>query len=99
MAGVMHVTKPIIISRLEVVEAVNACGVPGAISLSTNNLNTTLYTLSLLWTGYYFGVDSGPLSIPVAANSEVALWVSTGPVCGINEGPANVPVAMEYVMQ
>jgi hypothetical protein len=44
--------------------------------------------------------DSGPLSIPVAANTPLVLEVSVGPRCPLGTpGPEDATVSVEYVMQ
>jgi hypothetical protein len=44
--------------------------------------------------------DSGPLSIPVAANTPLILEVSVGPRCPLGTpGPEDATVSVEYVMQ
>jgi hypothetical protein len=65
------------------------------LSISYDSTGTSIYHMGM---GSSNTADSGPLAIPVAANSPLILTVSSAPVCPPAGGVANAAVSVEYVM-
>jgi len=88
--------KNILITRFSMwVDVPVLCSPPGTVSIESYITDTFLYNLTIA------GVttDSGPLSIPVAANTPLFVWVTTAPSCGINFPTKDGAVSIQYVMQ
>jgi hypothetical protein len=90
-------SKNILITRMSYKLGTNAslCAIGGTLSISYDSTGTSIYHMGM---GSSNTADSGPLAIPVAANSPLILTVSSAPVCPPAGGVANAAVSVEYVM-
>jgi hypothetical protein len=90
-------SKNILITRMSYKLGTNAslCAIGGTLSISYDSTGTSIYHIGM---GSSNTADSGPLAIPVAANSPLILTVSSAPVCPPAGGVANAAVSVEYVM-
>jgi hypothetical protein len=90
--------KDILITRMDLgVGLTTDCSFYGTISLARDSpLNEPfLYSLDIdVSSG-----DSGPISIPVTANTPLFLTVTTQPNCGTNGRVRDAVISVEYVMQ
>lgn len=89
-------SKNIVITRLTSA-GINTCPNQGSLLFSISTTpGGTRFSLSLSSTSTS---DSGPLSIPVAAGSQLFGVVNT-PTCGsFSTPPSDIPLSIEYVMQ
>ena len=93
-------SRDIVITRLTA-NGVNTC--PGygnvvvGLSVLTGNGPSTLFSLNLPGTG---SSDSGALSIAVAANTQLSVYVDDAEQCpSFDSAPSDIPVSVEYVMR
>jgi len=104
--GAFVPSKDITITRMTFDSGGSAilCSPPGSIAIikPTNPGIQILFTQTVKNEFPGYGdtfTDSGPISIPVSANTPMYFQVWDQPVCGLNPGPNNVHVNVEYVMQ
>lgn len=88
--------KNILITRFSMyVNVPFLCSPAGTVSIVNNLTSKDLRDLTI--TNPFN--DSGPISIPIAAGTQVSVYVTTAPVCGIFPATRNGAVSIEYVMQ
>jgi len=91
-------SKAIVITRM-VASGLSTCPQQGPLTFDISSKTATYHTITLSSDPGSYGVDSGPLSIPIPAGT--LFWARVNPPdCGpFGTAPTQIAVSIEYVMQ